>query len=363
MKRVMFVYPRLTSYIMPVLRGMAEDVELDVFYSIGNEDAGFGNILPFEHPHITWHLVPTRHLLAPNHIGMYQQGLLSYMLKVRPDAVQIWANTRYLSYWAVLLMGRLLGIPIYSRGHGLFKRQRTSFVFRWVYKFAVGLSAKYICYTPMVKESLQKIGILERKLAVDYNTLYVEYPVCPEEKSGDEKGILFIGRLRAGCDIDVLIDAVRITREQYAHNVELHVIGAGSLIDDVLNAAGKYPWVQYHGGIYNQQQISEISHLCRMGCYPGDAGLSVVHMMALSLPVITHNDLFAHMGPEPEYIVHGKNGFFYGHKRETERLADTIRKAFELPREQTQIMQRNAYKTYHELSTPPYHQRLLNILL
>jgi len=35
---------------------------------------------------------------------------------------------------------------------------------------------------------------------------------------------------------------------------------------------------------FDDEAIAAISLRCRVGCYPGSAGLSVVHLFALSLP-------------------------------------------------------------------------------
>ena len=360
MKRIAFIYPILTHYNLPILRNLANKVFLDVFYSPTNSVSGFGDVQPFEHPHISWHPVKEWLLFGSKQFGMYQAGIAYRLLLTRPNAVVLWANPRYLSFWVILVFGYLFQVPIYTRGHGLYKKRKVSFLYRLMYQLIVNLSVKYICYTPIVKQSLLRAGIPADKLAVDYNTLCVESAVPAEEKTGEERGVLFIGRLRPQCDIDVLVTAIEMVRGEY--NIDLHVIGSGPLENEVQNMASRLSWIHYHGAVFDQKRISTISRSCRVGCYPGTAGLSVVHLMALSLPVITHSELYAH-GPEAIYIQHEKNGFFYGYKRETERLADTIRKVFELPREQTQIMQRNAYKTYHELSTPLYHQRLLDILL
>ena len=69
-------------------------------------------------------------------------------------------------------------------------------------------STKYICYTQSVKESLLSIFPNEDYLAVDNNTIYNPYSVQPMAKTGREKGILFIGRLRQNCGIELLIKTV-----------------------------------------------------------------------------------------------------------------------------------------------------------
>jgi glycosyltransferase involved in cell wall biosynthesis len=47
------------------------------------------------------------------------------------------------------------------------------------------------------------------------------------------------------------------------------------------------------------------------GAYGGDVGLSVVHYMALGLPVMVYGEIGKHMGPETSYIVDGLNGLVF----------------------------------------------------
>ena len=75
MKRVVFIYPYLTSYILPALQGMAESgrIQLDVIYAPFPSRQGFGEHLPFEHPNVSWIQVEERCLFG-NLCGMYQKG-------------------------------------------------------------------------------------------------------------------------------------------------------------------------------------------------------------------------------------------------------------------------------------------------
>jgi glycosyltransferase involved in cell wall biosynthesis len=273
----------------------------------------------------------------------------------------IWANPRYLSFWAVLVAGRLLGIPVYSRGHGLFKKKGAGILYRIMYKTILALSQAYICYTPSVKGSLVALVKNDKKLAVDFNTLYNDFPILPDCKTGTENGIFYIGRVRQGCGVDVLIEVVNHLNHEIGFNIELHIIGAGSFAPVITREAKENPWLHYHGEIYDQKQISEISQNCRMGCVPGFMGLNVVHMMSLSLPVVTHAQLDQHMGPEPDYIQHEVNGWLIEEPNDVDSLVETLQELWRMPSGKFKILQENAYKTYEKLSNPPYHERLLQI--
>jgi glycosyltransferase involved in cell wall biosynthesis len=336
-------------------------MQLDVIYCPPPPGEGFGEHLPFEHPNVRWLQVENESPFGKQ-FGMYQKGVLGYLIKTRPDAILIWANPRYLSFWGVLILGRMLSIPVYPRGHGLFKKKRVSIFYKMMYKLILTLSHKYVCYTPNVKASLLPLVKREERLAVDYNTLHNAHPITPDVKTGQEKGIFYIGRVRPGCGVDVLIQAVEHLNQQEGLDIELQVIGDGPMGDYLREKALQFSWVKYHGKVFDQKKISDISSQCRIGCVPGFMGLNAVHMMSLSLPVVTHAKLDQHMGPEPEYIQHKVNGWLIENPNNTASLVETLRELWQMPVDKFKLMQENAYKTYGDLSRPSYHERLMHIL-
>jgi len=363
MRHIVFIYPYLTSYILPALRGMAESgrVKLDVIYGPLPSGQGFGAHSPFKHPNIRWIQIEEIHPFGKR-VGMYQKGLLHHIYQTHPDAILIWANARYLSFWGVLMLGRMLGIPVYPRGHGLVKKKKVGILYRLMYKVILKLSHKYMCYVPSVKESLKPLTKNEEKLVVDYNTLYNGYPVLPDSKSGAESGIFYIGRVRPGCGVDLLVGIVNRLNSGEGFAIKLHIIGDGPLGEFLHQQAALFPWITYYGKEFDQKRISQISKHCRVGCVPGFMGLNVVHMMSLSLPVVSHNRLQEHMGPEPEYIQHGINGWLFNKEHEEQSLENAIRQIWRMPADKLKVTQENAFETYKKLSNPPFHERLLQIL-
>ena len=168
---------------------------LIIIFSPVDADKGYGDQLCPRLSRVKWHEVPTLRPLGER-IGMYQSRLIQYLRKERPDAVILFANLRYLSFWIALFWCRIRGIPVYPHGHGLYRRGDASFVLRAVYQLVVRTATKYICYTPSVAESLLRQGLPEKQIAVADNSVENPFPVLPEEKSPTDSGILFIVRLR-----------------------------------------------------------------------------------------------------------------------------------------------------------------------
>lgn len=360
MKKVIFIYPYLTSYILPIIQGYANsNIFIEVIVGDFPKNKGFNAPNYIEHKNIKWKRVK---VLKPfgNKFALYQLGIINYIIKSRPDSIITWANPRYLSYWMLLLVCKVFQIPVYSRGHALVKKRKINLIQKIEYYIIIKLSKKYICYTNACKKSLSFLTKDQRKLVVDNNTLINDYYALPEEKTGQENGIFYLGRIRGNCGVDVLIDAMEKVNNQ-ENKISLHIIGGGELEEYVINKSNHFSWLHYYGKVYDQFKIKMISKKCKVGCVPGFMGLNTVHMMSLSLPIITHSDLPSH-GPEIEYITHLKNGYLVDTPNDMELFVKAIKYIWSLPIEEIKNYQKNSYDKYLQLSTPPLHIRHIEIM-
>jgi glycosyltransferase involved in cell wall biosynthesis len=358
-KRVCVVQPILSNYSLPVFLELAEHCGVDLFFSLAAKDSGFGAVALPPAPNIRYFPVAT---LKPfgDRLAMFQRGLLGYIFRQRPDAIFLSANPRELSFWCAVLCGWFLGIPVYAHGHGPLKKKRISAVYRTAMQSLLRLVRSYICYAPIVRESFLRHGFDETKLTVAHNSLISPFPVRPEEKTGNEQGILFVGRLRKNNGLPMLIRVMKKIRETDRLPLLLHVIGAGEDEARLRELARGCPWISFHGEVYDFRKIREVSLDCFLGCYPGNAGLSVVHLMSLSLPVVTHDDLHAH-GPEPSFIRDGVSGWLYDHADPEPSLYRALRSLACDPAKVAQ-MQQAAFADYQSLADPSLAERLWAIL-
>ena len=361
MKTVYIIQAILTDYRIPVYRELSNYCHLTIIYSpTPDSSQGFGKLSKYSEINtIRWINIPT---LRPfeEKIGMYQYGIINFLDKDRPDAVIIFSNLRYLSFWTTLVWCKLHKIPIFLHGHGVYKKQRPGVLWKIIYRIILGLSTCYICYTSLVANSLLELGLPKQKIVVAENSLVNLFPVMPEEKKGDENGILFIGRLRSGCGLDNLIKATARMRQQSYPNIVLHIIGAGEKLTEFQKCYGRETWIIFYGECYDAERISEISRHCRVGCYPGNAGLSIVHMFSLSLPPIAHNNM-KQQGPEPSYIVSGENGLLFEQDNPEQGIFNMLKIVFSEPHK-LKYMQANAFKTYKDLTQPSLAMRILSII-
>ena len=159
--------------------------------------------------------------------GLYQVGLIKFFSQSFPDAVITFANLRYLSFWTTLIWCKLHNIPLYLHGHGLYRKRTTSLFWNFVYHVIFKFVTAYICYSQSVAESLVKIGLPVEKIKVAANSLVNPFPIRPDQKSGKERGILYIGRLRSGCGVELLIRAVAQLKDLSESKFSVHIIGDG----------------------------------------------------------------------------------------------------------------------------------------
>jgi glycosyltransferase involved in cell wall biosynthesis len=354
---VFYVQPLIARYRMEVVESLNLLFNLTVFArSEGLEESGFSR----EKPPCT-EFVETRISRLLSRRVQMQSHVLTRIVRDRPDAVLIFADVRYLSLWLALVAGRLTGVPMLIHGQGLYRHKPAGLMRTICYRLAVALAQRYVCYTEASRASLERIGCPRAKLVVANNSLSVSHLVEPSAKSGVEEGVLFIGRLREGSHLEQLIDAVGKLRDE-GHRIKLHVVGDGEFGERLRREYGGRDYVIWYGAMYDDSEIAAISRHCRVGCYPGAAGLSIVHLFALSLPPVVHDRLALHMGPEPGYVEHGRTGFVFSRDGGADGLAATLRQAWALPPDAMRAIAAAAYATYHQLNSPTLGRQLAQIV-
>lgn len=355
---LLIVQPYLTAYRLPVFAALATRFEGTLLAS-SPPPAGSGYGEPdTAGTAIRRHVrLPERRLLGGR--LFWQQGLLALLWRERPARLLITANPRVLSTWAALLLGRAVGIACHGHGQGFYDKPAPP---RWLvlaYRAMLALMHGYIAYSESSAESLRRAGVGGR-LSVAENSLELDAITTPEEKTGREPGVLFLGRLREGHRLELLIEAMVLARTRTGLPLELHVVGDGAARPALQTRYADIPWLHWHGGRYAHAEVRDIARSCRVGCYPGDAGLSVVHYMGLSLVPVIHDRLDLHMGPEPSYVVDGDNGRRFAHADGLDSLAGILAELFTSP--DTGRLAERAHARYHSLNTPPLAVRMARIL-
>lgn len=354
---VFYVQPLIPRYRLEVVEALSRLFKVKLFASSdGVEQRGFSR----EQPVCEEFVEASISRLFLGRIKM-QARVVGRIVRERPAAVLIFADVTYLSLWLALVVGRMLRVPIVIHGQGLYRHPKAGLARALCYRTAVALSARYICYSEASKRSLEQIGCTGSKLVVASNSLRVAQTVNPAEKTGAEQGVLFLGRLRDGSNVESLIEAVERMRCQ-GYQIVLHLVGDGEHHERLQRTYSDREHLIWHGAVFDDHEIATISRACRIGCYPGAAGLSVVHMFGLSLPPLVHDLLSLHMGPEPEYVKSGLTGFLYSQEGGVDALAAMLKRVWKLPPEAIRSTAAAAFSKYQQLNSPTLGQRMAEIV-
>lgn len=350
MKKLFYIQPYLVNYRKELVDSLKIENELTVLSDIPDSKSGFSPVIEegfdFVHCKLKYFLGGRLY---------FQKGVLRTIFNRSPDAILAAASVRDISFWLALIFCWLCKVPMYAHGQGLYNKASPGVMNKCMYFVLIFFSRKYFCYTQSVKNSLVDIGINPKHLVVIENSISFDSDGEEVLKTGVENGILFIGRLRQGSNLELLIESM-IKLNSINIEYELHIIGTGEEESYYRNKYS-HKWIHWYGKIYDQSKIVEISKLCRLGCYPGDAGLSVVHYFSLRLPALVHDDMYSHMGPEPSYIESGLNGFTFS-KSETD-IGSVIKSVFNLSREDYFNVSDGAFKKYRKLNSPSFGKRMI----
>jgi len=346
-RALLIIQEILPSYRVPVFDRLAQEFKGRVTLLAGNSNSEFGSE---SGQNLSFKLIDASWVKL---LGMFKYDFQVKKLWSQHDIVLHVADFKFLSLWLLLFKGCFTDKKLYLHGQGGYKK--SGFLTRLVYFVAVFLCEGYICYTNYSKDALMNKlpKFLHRKISVCNNTLDIE-PVGNVPERDERNSIFYIGRLRAGCEIEILLEAA------IGASVKVEVIGAGcsNYLESLKN---KYSAVAtFHGAVFDEKKQKSIARNCMAGAYGGDAGLSVVHYMALGLPVIVHSDIDKHMGPEPSYVVDGVNGLNF-----TRNDVNSLTEKLKILVNDKGFCYRLAVEsldTFRSLGTPSMGERLAKIL-
>lgn len=350
-----YIQPLLASYRAELVEKLARHFSLTILCGKSAANSGFSTI---ESENFSLIEAPMKSLFDGR--LLWQLNVRSTLRDKRPDMVLACANLRDITYWWLLLWARRNGVKVFSHGQGLYSKRHIGGFTAWLYRTAAKLSYRYVCYTEISRKTMLAAGCPPEKLAVADNAIRFSTDAANLKKTGSEQGILFVGRLRQECNLENLVDAVARLRSDHPDTV-LHIVGSGELEADY-RARFSEPWIIFHGAIYDDSRILEISKNCRAGCYPGNSGLSVVHYFSLRLPPVVHGDIPAHMGPEPSYVIDGINGITFPREQKSKGIAAALKRIWRMSPTEFQEISNAAFTEYLRLNSPSMGEKMIAIL-
>lgn len=344
MSKVCFIQPIVASYRDPVFTELNRLLNRQLLVCAAPTPAEFGEIRnpDYELQYLKWNRINTFHFMSPGtFLRIFSRG----------NRFIHFADFRFVSLWLLLLGSRLFGKKVWLHGQGGYKRSGK--LHRFTYLISVMLSSGYICYTEYSARHLKTIlpEWLHKKVFVVSNTLELEPVSDVKQEWGNN--LLYMGRLREGCGVELLLEAA------HRLDMEVRIVGAGSPAY-IKHLKSIHPNTHFYGPVFDYEQQTQIADQCLAGVYAGDAGLSVVHYMAMGLPVIVHDDIARHRGPEPSYVNDNVNGLHFK-RDDIDSLCQAIDRLRHDPALRTRLAQ-GALQTFGALRKPSMAEKFATIL-
>ena len=351
--KILIIQPYLTKYRADLFNEISNIYEEVHVISSKDKNYGYGLGLSNKFNHILLKRINLSFL----HI---QIGIEKNILFLKPDKIFIAGDFKSLNFWSTLFLCKFKSIPLYVHGQGLYKKAKKNYFSKFLFLITLIFCKKYICYNKFVKKDLLRFNIKSKKINFLNNTI-INYHKSPPSKTKNKNEIVFIGRLRIGSDIILLLEVLKYLKVNHNINLHLKIIGSGEEKNNLIKFSKLNKLnVKFYGEIYDLKKISKICKNSKFGIYPGDAGLSVVHLMSLSIIPIIHSDFQKHNGPEPAY-VNINNGFFFKRKNFTS-LADLLFKIPKMHTKELNKLAKNSYQTYLLLNKVKMSDKLIQIL-
>ncbi|MFD2082499.1 glycosyltransferase family 4 protein [Actinopolymorpha cephalotaxi] len=292
---------------------------------------------------------------------VWQSGLISNLLRSRPDVVIFVGSAYYLSTWIAALLARALNRPVlfWTQGWlaeetGLKRLVRVSF-----YR----LADRLLLYGHRAADIGVKMGFPRERMTVVYNS--VGRPrreaVGKSETSsrpGSSTEVILVSRLIKERGVEVLLQAARLLDAQGSRTT-INLIGDGPEEERLKKLASDLGVdAKFHGPIYDQKLLDEAYERADVCVLPGRAGLAVIQSLLARVPVVAHSNLDDHM-PEVEAIMPGVTGEFFT-KDDPADLARAILQCIERKNDPRVVdVREKALDTVTRLYTPEHQAQVV----
>jgi glycosyltransferase involved in cell wall biosynthesis len=305
-KRVAVVTNIIAPYRTPVLRELARQVELRVFYSAeteSNRGWSLARELPFH-----YEIVGGRALEVRGRVIYLSPRLVSRLRAFRPSAVLVGGFSLPTVY--ALLYCVMSGAKLIIINEGTHHTERrlgpVSRILRWG---LVRAAKACVATSTLADERLCELGAEPaRTLVVPYALDLADRPTRDYSSAGKVARLLYVGRFCRSKGVLQLLDAVASVGRRDA--VTLTMVGDGPLDDTLRNAIeakGLGPCVTMRGFV-DQPALPELYAEHDLFAFPtleDTFGIVLLEAMAAGLPVIA--SCFA--GATRDFVEIGRNGW------------------------------------------------------
>lgn len=338
-KKVLILQTAIMHYRIPVfnLIGQYPGITLTVAYEKGMEAKNGKlqletldfNVVSYENRKVLGSLKKIRHL---------RRLISGYDVVIFPGDL-------HLILPIISLLLRRKRHKVYFWGIGLSSENslRESFLKDKIRFLLTDLSDGTILYSSHVAEIYRKKVLEPRKVFVAHNSIQVKkFPLSEEKRTK----VLSIGTFKKNKCLSDLVIAFANIIDRIPENVTLDFIGDGeesAVLHDLVERNGLSDRVNFWGRIEEDEKIYAITKNAIVSVSPTQAGLSVLHAMALGCPFLT--SVNAITGGEKFNIKDNYTGYYYnGQVSDLEQKLVSIINDEETNRQ----IAHNAYDFYHK---------------
>ncbi|MFA0632987.1 glycosyltransferase [Vibrio breoganii] len=324
MKKLLFHYPFIANYRVPVFNELSNLKEVEVIFlsAINSDDPTLlakKNGWRFNH-----HPTTLKSFEIFNKKLNFEFGVVAHLIKNRGrnSYYIILSNPNILSSWFYSLFAKILGYKVVFWGHGLLKEEQG--LKKNLRKLYYKIPNLHWLYGINGKKLLNKSGIPSNKIKVIYNSLDYEKQkrirdeLFPKRKNiREELGfsendfvIVTIGRLLKKLCIDQIIEAISKPEKL---TLKLIVIGDGPEFKPLQNLSNELNVsnsVRFTGAVYDEATLGKYYTASNASVVMGVVGLAAMHSLAYGIPMITHSTIEDHC-PEIEAVIPGVTGEFF----------------------------------------------------
>ncbi len=225
-----------------------------------------------------------------------------------------------------------------SSSNGLRERPLADKIRYWLNDWSDGT----ILYSSHVAEIYRRRVSRPNKVFVAHNSIEVQHFPFSEEK---RTRIVSLGTFKKNKRLQDLVTAFANIIDRIPEDITLDFIGDGEdgpLLQQMVQERGLTARVNFHGRIEDDQHIWPILKNALVSVSPTQAGLSVLHAMAMGCPFLT--SVNAVTGGEKFNITDNRTGYYYNGE-----INDLENKLLQIIRDPlaNQRVAYNAYVYYH----------------
>lgn len=245
-----------------------------------------------------------------------QIGFFKAIFKGQFEVVIFWGDAWRISTWFGAILAKIRGRKVIFWTHGLYGRE-SKLKLKWRLVF-YGIADQIFTYGNFARELLIVHGFDTAKVTAVSNSVSLVTKSRKDWSLGkplnarlqNKINFCFIGRLKKGKSLKMLIDLVSHFKQHNSRYVGVRLVGDGPLrpeLEKYAQSQGVSDRVIFHEAVYGLENLSHVLNDCVCCISPGNVGLTAITSLTLGLPVVTHSDPVYQM-PEYESVVEGVSG-------------------------------------------------------